>query len=71
MYVRLHVKCLLLLPDFNQIGKCRQILETSQLRDFRKIRPRQSRCPLRPDGRTHMTKQVVAIRFVNAPKMDV
>jgi hypothetical protein len=32
MYVRLHVKCLLLLPDFNQIGKCRQILETSQLR---------------------------------------
>ena len=63
----------LFLPDFNELGRCRQSLETYSVLNLTKIRPAELSFSMRTNGRTDwqadMKKLVVAFRnFVNAPE---
>lgn len=72
MYVGLHVKCLLLLFNFNQAVFSRQILLYSlpPLQNFTKFSKAEPKFPLRTHWQTHKINEANSElrNFVNAPK---
>jgi hypothetical protein len=68
MYIFLHVKCPLLLSDFNETRFLTEFIKNTQIPNFAKVRPVGAEL-FHADRRTDMTKLIIAVgNFANAPK---